>query len=90
MHEILPAFVRGIKVINKPIRLRQTAVSISHEPRRNCQYPESVSVREWCRCKAATILIIQMVYQRVANAVDAPLSDAPQGGEVKQGNTGET
>jgi hypothetical protein len=31
-----------------------------------------------------------MVYQRVANAVDAPLSDAPQGGEVKQGNTGET
>jgi hypothetical protein len=50
--------------------------------------PESVSVREWCRCKAATMLIIHMVYQRVANAADAPLSDAPQGGGVNQGNTG--
>jgi len=34
-------------------------------------------------------LIIHMVYQRVANAADAPLSDAPQGGGVNQGNTGE-
>jgi len=31
-----------------------------------------------------------MVYQRVANAADAPLSDAPQGGGVNPGNTGET
>jgi hypothetical protein len=49
-----------------------------------CHYPESVSVREWCRCKAATMLIIHMVYQRVANAADAPLSDAPQGGGVNR------
>jgi len=34
------------------------------------------------------MLIIHMVYQRVANAADAPLSDAPQGGGVNQGNTG--
>ena len=34
-------------------------------------------------------LIIHMVYQRVANAADAPLSGAPQGGGVNQGNTGE-
>jgi len=26
-------------------------------------------------------------YQRVANAADAPLSGAPQGGAVKTGNT---
>jgi hypothetical protein len=31
-----------------------------------------------------------MVYQRVANAADAPLSDAQQGGGVNQGNTGES
>ena len=32
---------------------------------------------------------VDKVYQRVANAADAPLSDAPQGGGVNQGNTGE-
>jgi hypothetical protein len=36
------------------------------------------------------MLIIHMVYQRVANAADTPLSGAPQGGGVNQGNTGET
>ncbi|MCA1765229.1 MAG: hypothetical protein LC633_03115, partial [Desulfobulbaceae bacterium] len=41
-----------------------------------------------CRCKAATMLIILMVYQRVANAADAPLSGAPQGGGVNHGNPG--
>jgi hypothetical protein len=36
------------------------------------------------------MLMIHMVYQQVANAADAPLSDAPQGGGVNQGNTGES
>ncbi|MFO7605904.1 MAG: hypothetical protein R6W72_06375 [Desulfurivibrionaceae bacterium] len=35
------------------------------------------------------MLIILMVYQRVANAADAPLSGAPQGGRVYPGNPGE-
>ena len=33
------------------------------------------------------MLVIHMVYQRVANAADAPFSDAPQGGGVNSGNT---
>ncbi|MFO7606405.1 MAG: hypothetical protein R6W72_08915, partial [Desulfurivibrionaceae bacterium] len=41
-----------------------------------------------CRCKAATMLIILMVYQRVANEADAPLSGAPQGGGVNHGDPG--
>jgi len=52
------------------------------------QYPESVSVREGCICKAATMLIILMVYQRVANTADAPLSGAPQGGGVNPDDNG--
>ncbi|MDT8334612.1 MAG: hypothetical protein RQ753_02850 [Desulfurivibrionaceae bacterium] len=35
------------------------------------------------------MLIILMVNQGVANATDAPLSDAPQGGGVNHGNQGE-
>ncbi|MDF1578079.1 MAG: hypothetical protein P1P81_06515 [Desulfobulbales bacterium] len=34
------------------------------------------------------MLIILMVYQQVANAADAPLSGAPQGGGVNPGNPG--
>ncbi len=41
-----------------------------------CQLSGSVSVRERCRCKAATRLIILVRYQRIANAADAPLSGA--------------
>jgi hypothetical protein len=37
--------------------------------------------------QGGNLLIIHMVYQQVANAADAPLSDAPQGGVVNPGNT---
>jgi len=50
-------------------------------------HPKSVSVREQCRCKAATMLIIMMVYQRVANTADAPLSGAPQGGGMNRNDS---
>jgi hypothetical protein len=70
-------------------RLRQRGQSSAAVRKRSIR-PESVSVRKRCRCKAATMLMIHMVYQQVANAADAPLSDAPQGGGVNQGNTGKS